>query len=69
MARPDALPPRRSLVGEEGELVIVWITAEPRRLEALLDALARLDFRVNPQIYHEACTVRVRSDGREEVEP
>ncbi len=41
-----------SLFGREGELVSVRITVEPRLLEDLLDALAVLDFPVNPQLYH-----------------
>src|ERR1700690_3631229 len=42
------------LLGTEGALVSVSISVEPLRLEALLDALAHLDFPVNPQIYHDA---------------
>jgi hypothetical protein len=42
------------LWGAEGALVSVSISVEPPRLEALLDALAHLDFPVNPQIYHDA---------------
>ena len=45
---PSAAP----LGGSEGELVAVSITANPRDLEALLEALARVDFPINPQIYH-----------------
>ncbi len=41
------------LSGAEGVLVSVAISIEPPRLEALLDALAYLDFPVNPQIYHD----------------
>ena len=47
---PASLP----LIGAEGALVSVSISVEPSRLEALLDALARLDFPINPQIYHAA---------------
>ncbi len=43
-----------SLLGTEGALVSVSICVEPPRLEALLDALAHLDFPINPQIYHDA---------------
>jgi len=46
----DPLP----LLGTEGALVSVSISVEPPRLEALLDALAHLDFPINPQIYHDA---------------
>src|SRR5450755_1067744 len=42
------------LLGTEGALVSVSISVEPSRLEALLDALAHLDFPINPQIYHDA---------------
>jgi hypothetical protein len=45
------------LLGTEGALVSVSISVEPPRLEALLDALAHLDFPINPQIYHEASTI------------
>ena len=41
-----------SIVGPEGELFTVTVSAEPRRLEALLDALASLSFPVNPEITH-----------------
>ena len=41
------------LLGAEGVLVSVSISVEPPRLEALLDALAHLDFPINPQIYHD----------------
>src|ERR1017187_4520393 len=44
------------LLGTEGALVSVSISVEPPRLEALLDALARLDFPINPEIYHDAGT-------------
>ena len=42
------------LLGVEGALVSVSISVEPPRLEALLDALAHLDFSINPQICHDA---------------
>jgi hypothetical protein len=44
--------PASALCGSEGELVAVSISVDPRELELLLDALARVDFPVNPQIYH-----------------
>jgi len=47
---PAAIP----LIGSEGALVSVSIPVEPPRLEALLDALAHLDFPINPEIYHAA---------------
>lgn len=49
-AVPAALP----LLGTEGALVSVSISVDPPRLEALLDAVAYLDFPINPQIYHAA---------------
>ncbi len=59
--------PEPSLSGLEGTLVSVSIDVEPSRLEALLDALARVEFPINPQIYHEAEMVYVYPGGREEV--
>lgn len=41
-----------SLLSAEGELVIVRIAVNPRRLEQLLEALALVPFPVNPEIYH-----------------
>jgi hypothetical protein len=49
-----AVPAPVSLLGNEGALVSVSISVEPPRLEALLDALAHLDFPINPQIYHDS---------------
>lgn len=46
-----------SLLGLEGELVVVSITVEPHQLEELLDALAHVPFPVNPQIYHQSGVV------------
>jgi hypothetical protein len=53
-----AVPASLPLLGTEGALVSVSISVEPPRLEALLDALAHLDFPINPQIFHDAgpCT-------------
>ena len=45
---PSASP----LSGSEGELVSVSISVDPRDLEGLLEALAHIDFPINPQIYH-----------------
>ena len=50
-------PSASVLCGSEGELVSVSISVEPRHLEVLLEALARLDFPINPQIYHADRTV------------
>ena len=41
-----------ALGGSEGELVSVSISVQPRELESLLEALAQVDFPINPQIYH-----------------
>lgn len=69
----DAWPTARAagpvLTGGEGELLSITITLEPRLLEPLLDALAGLNFPINPQIYHEAAVVYVYPDGREQAEP
>lgn len=45
-----------SLTGSEGALVSVSVHVESKSLEALLDALAQLDFPINPQIYHGPVT-------------
>jgi hypothetical protein len=42
---------------------------EPRLLEDLLEALAQLQFPINPQIYHDAAVRYVFADGREEIRP
>lgn len=49
-----AAPVKLSLPGSEGALVSVSILIAPRRLESLLEALARIDFPINPRIDHEA---------------
>jgi len=54
-----SLLPEPALFGREGELISLSIATEPRLLEDLLEALARLDFPVNPQLYHRAAEVRV----------
>jgi hypothetical protein len=41
-----------ALLGREGELISIRISVEPKLLEDLLEALALLDFPVNPQLYH-----------------
>jgi len=48
-----------ALFGQEGELVSLRVVVEPRLLEDLLEALARLDFPVNPQLYHQLAQVTV----------
>ncbi len=47
-------PEKPALHGTQGELISVRISIEPRLLEQLLDVLARLDFPINPQLYHAA---------------
>ena len=54
-----SLPPESALFGREGELISLSIATEPRMLEELLEALASLDFPVNPQLYHRTAEVRV----------
>jgi hypothetical protein len=54
-----SLPSETALFGREGELISLSIATEPRLLEELLEALASLDFTVNPQLYHRAAEVRV----------
>jgi hypothetical protein len=67
--RPDFFPATGALSGSEGELVSVHICVPPRHLERLLEALAKLPFPVNPQIYHTGGIGYVYSDGREKREP
>ncbi len=62
---PECGSPSPVLRGAEGELVSVRISIEPRLLEQLLEALAGLEFPINPQIYHDARTVYVYPDGVE----
>jgi hypothetical protein len=57
-----------SLSSNEGELLLVSIAVEPRRLELLLETLAQLAFPVNPEIYHEASIVCHYPDGHQESE-
>jgi hypothetical protein len=54
-----SLPSEPALFGREGELISLSIATEPRLLEELLEALASLDFPVNPQLYHRSAEVRV----------
>ena len=48
-----------ALIGSEGELVLLHISVEPRLLEDLLEVLARLDFPVNPELYHQPNAVTI----------
>lgn len=67
---PNVPPePSPALLGSEGELVSISVTVEPRDLEDLLEAVAVLDFPVNPQIYHDATVIYVNRDGAERLEP
>lgn len=45
--------PSLSLCDGEGALVSISIQVAPRNLESLLEALASIEFPINPQIYHE----------------
>lgn len=51
---PKAVPTSLSLPDSEGALVSVSIQVAARNLEALLEALAHIEFPINPQIYHDA---------------
>lgn len=61
------VPP--TLATSEGSLISVSVHVEPQYLESLLDALAQLDFPINPQIYHGASVTCVYADGSEESQP
>lgn len=52
----------------EGELISISIAVQPKDLESLLDALAVLDFPINPGIYHDAALVTRYADGQEKTE-
>ena len=58
-ARTDQNGAAHALFGLEGELVSLSLSVEPRLLEDLLEALAQLDFPVNPQLYHRPASVTV----------
>jgi hypothetical protein len=58
-----------ALCGSEGELVSISVSVAPRDLEELLEALATLDFPINPQIYHDAAVIYVQRDGQQRREP
>ena len=49
--RPDFL------ATSEGTLISISISVQPSRLESLLEALAAVNFPVNPQICHGAVTM------------
>jgi hypothetical protein len=65
---PKQLNADLPLSSREGSLVSVSITVDPRYLESLLEALAQVDFPVNPQIYHDARLVTVHAGGGQESE-
>jgi len=54
-----SLPYQAALFGQEGELISLSIATDPKILEELLEALASLDFPVNPQLYHRPAEVLV----------
>ena len=62
-------PDSAALLGREGELVSVSVAVAPRELEELLEALAALDFPINPEIYHDAVIVYVMRDGEQQADP
>ena len=66
---PNLTSSNPALSGSDGILVAVSVPVAPRDLEHALDALANLDFPINPQIYHEAVSVYRFRDGHEESEP
>jgi hypothetical protein len=66
---PQRIKQNSSLKGSEGALISVSVSVEPRLLEELLEALARLQFPINPQIYHDAAVRYYYADGREEMQP
>ena len=51
--------PQTPLFGRDGELISISIATDPKQLEDLLEALAGLDFPVNPQLYHRPSEVTV----------
>jgi len=57
-----------ALCGRQGALVCVSISVDPRSLESLLEALAQLDFPINPQIFHDAALIYRYADFHEETE-
>src|SRR6516165_462897 len=66
---PRSISPAPPLAGSDGVLVSVSIHVDPRYLESLLEALAHVDFPINPQIYHEAALIYALEDGREISQP
>jgi hypothetical protein len=64
-----AAAPAPSLSTHEGDLVLVSIDVAANDLESLLEALSRVDFPINPQIYHNAEITYRYTDGHEKTEP
>ncbi len=64
----ETVPESPSLSSREGALVSVSIAVDARQLEELLEALARISFPINPQIYHDAAVVYCYGDGHEATE-
>jgi len=62
------LDPAAALSGSGGALVSISIHLDARYLESLLEALARVSFPLNPQIYHDAAMVYEYPDGRQDSE-
>ncbi len=62
-----ALPANAPLSGSEGPLVCVSIQVDACDLESLLESLAKINFPINPEIYHDATVVTVFPDGHEEA--
>jgi len=59
MQRPTDAGSKAALFGSQGELLSLLISVEPKLLEELLEALAHLDFPVNPQLHHQPPKVTV----------
>ncbi len=66
MSTASAFVPSLALSSTEGTLVSIAIRVEPRHLESLLEVLARLEFPINPQIYHDAEIIFLHPDGYDE---
>jgi len=58
-----------TLRGSEGALISVSVTVDAHYLEEVLDALAQLDFPINPQIYHDGAFQYFFEDGGTATEP
>jgi len=56
-----------SLATEDGALISISILVSPLQLESLLEALARISFPINPQLYHDAKAISPQSDRQGEA--